>query len=208
MFLRVRPPGRFEDLVRLGVGLGEAGVLLVVVVQVEAELVRDLLQPGSEIIDVRETPELDRDRLRRDGNVLRGHDRLRRVVVVGVGVGVVRPLVLRLGRDDVAVAVMVHDHPVAVRVDQDVVVMPRRGAVMVMLRERGTPAEQGCRNENTPDGIHDHILREGERGRSVRERRSRSAVEAAGGRGVDTQPGLRLRSLHAALSSPDEHSRG
>lgn len=162
MLLRVSPLSGLENLIRLPVGFGEARVVLVVVVQIQTELVSHVFQARRQVIDMGKAAELDRNRLRRDG-VLSGHDR-GRIVVVGVLIRVVRPLEPWLRRNHVAVAVVVGDDPMAMRIHEDVVMMPRRHVtvivvMMVVLRQHGgATAQQRDRQKNAASGMHYHRL--------------------------------------------------
>lgn len=163
MLLRVSPLSGLENLIRLAVGFSKARVVLVVVVQIQAELVRHVFQASRQIIDMGKAAELDRNRLRCNG-VLSGHD-WGRVVVMGVLVRVVRPLEPWLRRNHVAVAVVVGDDPMAMRIDEDVVMMPRRHVTVIVvmmevLRQRGgATAQQRDRQKNAASGMHCHRLR-------------------------------------------------
>jgi hypothetical protein len=81
-----------QDLVRCPICLGKSGVVLVVVVQVQAKLVRKPLQPAGQVIHMGERAEFDLDGLGRNVATLRVQ--ISRNVVMNVVVKIVRAMVV------------------------------------------------------------------------------------------------------------------
>lgn len=201
---RVCPLGCLEDLVGLPVGLCEARVVLVVVMQVETKLVGDVFESRRQIINVREAPERNRRRLRGNGRILSSHHGWCRVEVVSVVVGVIRPLELRLGRDDVAIAVVVRDDTMTMWIDQHMVMVPRSRAmivVVVMLRKNRRASKEHCRKQTSAERVHDYILEMEQRGMltCLRQQRVNHRSAAAARQTRSSVHGRRLET--AALSS-------
>lgn len=112
--------GHLQQLVTFGVGFSEAGVVWIVVVQVEQKFVAQGFQPRRKVIDVREAAKLNRDRSLHNVAVADRSCLLWRVVV-SVVVSVVSAVVISVSvvRDDVCRILMNH---VVVRVADDVTV--------------------------------------------------------------------------------------
>jgi hypothetical protein len=76
--------GRFEDFIRLAVGPVEAAVMPVIVMQVQAQIVREPFQATRQVVYARVTAKLDRNGLGRDTSAAVGDVRLRGIVVVAI----------------------------------------------------------------------------------------------------------------------------
>ena len=174
MVLAVDVLGGLQQLVRFAIRLGVTGVVLVVVVQVETELVGHRLQPFGELFVVLEAAELECD------GALRGSDRHdvlnellrllwdelrllhdnRRCVVVNVRV-VVERAVMPMRRYDVPIVVVMIGDVGTVRINQmKPAAMSGDAAVMVVLRQTDLrdsrqPADGQCCRQTKSQMPHD-----------------------------------------------------
>jgi hypothetical protein len=83
---------RFQDLIGCPIGLGKSGVVLVVVMQVQAQLIRKPLQATGQVIDMRVGTKFDLDRSGRNVAARLVHV-LRYIIMIAV-VEVVRAMVM------------------------------------------------------------------------------------------------------------------
>ena len=93
MFLNVNVLGRVQDLISLPICPRKTGVVLVVVMQLQAQLVGESLQAARQVIHMGEAAKRDFDGLGRNVRARLRCERLRHIIIDAV-VGIIRPMVM------------------------------------------------------------------------------------------------------------------
>ena len=158
MFLAMGILGRIKNLVSLGVDWSETGVVPIVVMEFQTQLIRHCRESPREVIHMGEATELQGRRLHwsrgthRHLNARAIDDWRCLIVIVRIVIGVVRSVIVLLWRNDVVIVFVMRCHMLAMRVDDHMTLVPR-GAVgmavmMVLGEDRCSEPRASCQRED------------------------------------------------------------